>query len=55
MHEYFADPAGGHAWAKIFMVPIVITVIAAIAFIVLFNEQKYQADVEAIAQGTANE
>ena len=26
VHEYFADPAGGHAWAKIFMVPIVITV-----------------------------
>ena len=55
VHEYFADPAGGHAWAKIFMVPIVITVIAAIAFIVLFNEQKYQADAEAIEQGTANE
>ncbi len=54
VHEYFADPAGGHAWAKIFMVPIVITVIAAIAFIFLFNERKYQADVEVIEQDTAN-
>lgn len=54
VHEYFADPAGGHAWAKIFMVPIVITVIAAIAFIVLFNEQKYQAEAEAIEQSPTN-
>ena len=54
VHDYFAYPEGGHAWAKIFMVPIVITVLAAIAFIVLFNEQKYQADAEAVEQGTAN-
>ena len=33
VHDYFAYPEGGHAWAKIFMVPIVITVIAAIVFI----------------------
>ena len=54
VHDYFAYPEGGHAWAKIFMVPIVITVIAAIVFIVLFNEQKYQADAEAVEQDTAS-
>ena len=54
VHDYFAYPEGGHAWAKIFMVPIVITVLAAIAFIMLFNEQKYQTDVEAVEQSTAS-
>lgn len=33
-----------HDWAKIFMVPIVITVIAGIAFLALFNERRFQAD-----------
>ena len=42
--NYFLLPAGGHAWPKIFMVPIVITIIGAIAFVALFSEKKYQAD-----------
>ena len=54
VHDYFAYADGGHAWAKIFMVPIAVTVVAAIAFILLFNEQNYQADAEAIEQGTAS-
>ena len=53
-HDFFAYAEGGHAWAKIFMIPIVVTVLAAIVFILLFNEQKYQADAEAIEQDTAN-
>ena len=32
IHDFFAYAEGGHAWAKIFMLPIVVTVIAAIAF-----------------------
>ena len=48
VHDFFAYADGGHAWAKIFMVPIVVTVVAAIAFIALFDEKKYQADAEAI-------
>jgi len=48
VHGYFAYAEGGHAWAKIFMVPIVVTVLAAIVFIMLFNEQKYQVDADAV-------
>ncbi len=48
LHDYFAYPDGGHAWAKIFMVPIILTVIAAIVFYILFNEQKYQQDADAV-------
>ena len=54
VHDFFAYAEGGHAWAKIFMVPIVVTVLAAIAFILLFNEQKYQADVEVSEQDTTS-
>ncbi len=48
VHDFFAYPEGGHAWAKIFMVPIAVTLIAAAAFIFLFNERKYQADVDTV-------
>lgn len=48
LHDYFAYPDGGHAWAKIFMVPIVLTLIAAILFLFLFNERKYQQDADAL-------
>lgn len=47
LHDYFAYPDGGHAWSKIFMVPIVLTVLAAIVFYILFNEQKFQEDADA--------
>jgi nucleoside transporter len=42
--SYFLLPSGGHAWAKIFLVPIVITIVGAIAFVAVFNERQYQAD-----------
>ncbi len=48
LHDYFAYPDEGHAWAKIFTVPIVLTVIAAILFFILFNEQKYQKDADTL-------
>jgi nucleoside transporter len=41
---YFLLPGGGHAWPKIFLVPIAITIVAGIAFIALFNERTYQTD-----------
>jgi len=47
LHGYFEYPDGRHAWAKIFMVPIVLTVLAAVVFLILFNEWKYQEDVDA--------
>ena len=57
LHDYFAYPDGGHAWAKIFMVPIVLTLIAAILFLFLFNERKYQQDADALTnnQGDTQE
>lgn len=45
VHDHFAQPGGGHAWAKIFMVPIIVTLVAAAVFIFLFDERKYQRDV----------
>lgn len=44
VQDYFVLAAGGHDWTKIFMIPIVITVVAAIVFWALFSERKFQAD-----------
>jgi nucleoside transporter len=50
VHDFFKTPAGGHQWANIFLVPIAVTVVAAVVFVVLFNERKFQEDAEKIAQ-----
>lgn len=42
-------PSGGWYWPGIFMVPIVITVLAAIAFFLLFDERAYQEESARIA------
>jgi nucleoside transporter len=42
--NHFLLPSGGHAWAKIFLVPIAITVVAGIAFLALFRERRFQTD-----------
>lgn len=44
----FRAAGGGHAWAMIFLAPIAITVVAAIAFRGMFDEQRYRADSEAV-------
>jgi MFS family permease len=48
VHDYFAITDGGHNWAMIFMVPIAITIVAAIGFLVYFSEDKYREDIAAI-------
>lgn len=48
--DYFMLPSGGHAWAKIFLVPIAITVVAAIAFVALFSERRFQDDAQRIEE-----
>ena len=48
IHDFFALAEGGHDWAKIFSIPIVVTVLAAIAFILMFSEEKYQKDADAL-------
>ncbi len=50
VHDFFALPDGGHAWAKIFLIPIAITVAAAVAFRALFDEGTYQADSKGNAE-----
>ena len=47
---YFTLPDGGYRWAMIFLVPIVITVVAAAVFAAMFSEREYQADSERIAR-----
>ncbi len=47
VHDYFAM-AGGHDWTKIFLVPIAITLAAAVAFFKLFDERLFVADAAAI-------
>lgn len=42
-----------HAWAKIFLVPIAITIVAGIAFIALFNERRFQEDSARIEREAA--
>ena len=54
LHDYFALPDDGHAWAKIFMVPIVLTLIAAFLFFILFDERKYQEDADAMTNDQSN-
>jgi nucleoside transporter len=44
----FLKAGGGHSWASIFMIPIIVTVLAAIAFMALFDERRYQEDSERI-------
>ncbi len=50
---YFVLEGGGHAWAKIFLVPIAITVVAAVAFVLLFNERRFREDSERIERESA--
>jgi nucleoside transporter len=60
IHDFFKlteDPASW-AWPKIFTVPIVLTVVAGIAFICLFNERRFQErakEIEAEDAGAAPE
>lgn len=44
IHDAFALPDGGWQWAKIFLLPILLTIVAAGLFWTLFNERKYQED-----------
>lgn len=48
--DYFINDAGHREWPKIFMVPIVVTIVAAFIFLALFNEKRFQQDSAAIEQ-----
>tara|TARA_Y100000588_G_scaffold331062_1_gene368385 strand:+ start:3153 stop:4397 length:1245 start_codon:yes stop_codon:yes gene_type:complete len=49
IHDAFRFPDGGHDWALIFLVPIVITVVAAVLFYRLFDEEAFVEDADRIA------
>ena len=47
--SYFLT-AQGHQWARIFMVPIAITIVAAIFFVALFSEGRFRAEAQRVEQ-----
>ncbi len=49
VHDYFMITPDYHNWRAIFIIPVVITVAAAIAFVASFNERKFKEDAAAIA------
>lgn len=55
VHGYFEVAPGAHNWTAIFMVPIAVTVIAAFAFWVLFDEQRFRARSAELAGETWEE
>ena len=48
VYDWFALPEGGRNWTMIFLIPIIITVIAAAVFMAMFHEKRYQEDSERI-------
>ena len=48
IHDHFALPKGGHDWTMIFLVPIAITLGAAVVFYRLFDEQTFIDDAAEI-------
>jgi hypothetical protein len=47
------SPAEYHSWPSVFMVPIAVTIIGAIVFVVLFNERQFREDSVRIEQEDA--
>lgn len=47
--DYFHQPGVGHDWARIFMVPIAITIVAGLVFALTFSERRFQEDARAVA------
>ena len=54
VHDYFARPDGTHNWPMIFTIPIAVTIFAGVAFLLLFNERRYQQDSNAVEEAEAS-
>lgn len=52
--DFFKLPEGGHAWPKIFLVPIVITVVAGIVFLALFSERRFRQESDRVEADAAS-
>ncbi len=50
VHDYFLVGPDHHNWTAIFMVPVVITVLAGVAFLLSFSEARFRADAAQVAQ-----
>ncbi|MEW6252534.1 MAG: MFS transporter [Planctomycetota bacterium] len=46
LYDLFVKADVAYAWPKFFLVPIAVTIVAAIAFSLLFSERRFQADSE---------
>jgi nucleoside transporter len=48
LYDLFVRAGAAYAWAKFFLVPIVVTLVAAAAFALLFDEKRFQRDSTAV-------
>lgn len=53
LFDRFVKAEVPHAWPKFFLVPIAVTIVGAIAYGLLFNERRFQADSARIEQEEA--
>ncbi|HOO16044.1 MAG TPA: MFS transporter [Phycisphaerae bacterium] len=53
LYDVFVAARVSHAWPKFFLVPIVVTILGAIVFAVLFKERQFQTDAAEIEQREA--
>jgi len=54
VHGWFALPEGGHDWARIFLVPITVTVVAGVVFLFAFSERRYVEESQLYEVATAD-
>lgn len=53
VHDYFALSSDGHDWTMIFLIPIAITLVAALGFLRLFDENRFAEDAKRITVAEA--
>jgi len=53
LFDWLVKGRAAYPWAKFFLVPIAVTVLAAIAFIALFREKRFQEDAQRVEREAA--
>ncbi|NUP99210.1 MAG: MFS transporter [Armatimonadetes bacterium] len=54
VHDHYKLAENHHDWARIFIVPIVVTVTAGLLFLLTFNERQYRADAARLHEEAAD-
>jgi hypothetical protein len=54
VHDYFELEDGGWDWSRIFLVPILVTLIPAVAFLVLFSERRFREQSRRVEHAEAD-